>query len=203
MVVENALGDRKGYVVWVKLKRVVVAVGNEGGADKAWADVMEVDVVDVSNVAELSEAFNVMADVAFCGGIGWGGSKSAGGSNAADDGQMSFVVRVLLKVVESSANHLGESHHICGDCCHFLLHVEGWVLITDAGTMEVEVHAACLVDEGEEALWGILLGYVNTFSGNHIKVVALNLLQQGLPTSGNAYLPVSGGEYFDHFVPDA
>ena len=59
----------------------------------------------------------------------------------------------------------------------------------NAGSMEVEVHAARLPDEGEEAFWGIFLRDVDTLGGNHVEVLALNLLQQRLPPAGDTHLP--------------
>ena len=47
-------------------------VGDEGGTHKARTDVVEVDVMDASDVAELGEALHVVVDVAFGGGISRG-----------------------------------------------------------------------------------------------------------------------------------
>ena len=68
----DALGNGEGNAVRVELERVVMSVGKEGGADKAWTNVVEVDVVDASDVAELGEALHVVVDVAFGGGISRG-----------------------------------------------------------------------------------------------------------------------------------
>ena len=68
----DAFGDGKGNAVWVELERVVMSVGKEGGADKARTDVVEMDVMDASDVAELGETFEVVVDVAFGGRIGRG-----------------------------------------------------------------------------------------------------------------------------------
>ena len=72
MVGTDALGNGEGNSVRVELERVVMSVGKEGGADKARTDVVEVDVVDASDVAELGEALHVVVDVAFGGRIGRG-----------------------------------------------------------------------------------------------------------------------------------
>ena len=69
--------------------------------------------------------------------------------------------------------------------------------------MEVEIHASCLADEGEETVRSIFLCYVDAFGGNDIEVLALNLLQHILSAAGDAYLPALGGEYLDHLEPDA
>ena len=47
----DAFGDGEGNAVWVELERVAVPVGKEGGADKAWTNVVEMDVMDASDVA--------------------------------------------------------------------------------------------------------------------------------------------------------
>ena len=49
-----------------------MSVGKEGSADKARTDVVKVDVMDASDVAELGETFEVVVDVAFGGGISRG-----------------------------------------------------------------------------------------------------------------------------------
>ena len=180
-----------------------MSVGNEGGADKTRTDVVEVDVVDASDVAELGETFEVVVDVAFGGGIGWGSTQSSCASNAADDGEVGFTVGMLHEVVEGGIDHLCEACHVSGNGCHLLLHVEGRVLVTDSGTMKVEIHASRLADEGEEMARGILFGDVDALSGNHIEVLALNLLQPFLPTTSNAHLPTLSGEHLDHFESDA
>ena len=160
----------------VELERVVVSVGKERGADKAWTDIVEVNVANASDVAELGETFHVVVDVAFGGGIGRGSTESSCASDAADDGEVGFLFGMLLEVVEGGVNHLGEASHVGGYSRHLLLHVEVWVLIADAGTMKIEIHATRLADEGEEAARGILFGDVDAFRGNHVEVLALNLL---------------------------
>ena len=67
----DAFGDGEGNAVRVELERVVMSVGKEGGADKAGTNVVEVDVMDASDVAELGETLHVVIDVAFGGRIGW------------------------------------------------------------------------------------------------------------------------------------
>ena len=44
-VVADASCDGEGNIVWVELERVVISISNEGCADKAWTDVVEVDMV--------------------------------------------------------------------------------------------------------------------------------------------------------------
>ena len=68
----DAFGDGESYAVRIELERVVVSVGKEGSADKARTDVVEMDVMDASDVAELGETFEVVVDVAFGGGISRG-----------------------------------------------------------------------------------------------------------------------------------
>lgn len=68
----NAFGDGEGNAVRVELERVVMSVGKEGSADKARTNVVKVDVMDASDVAELGEALHVVVDVAFGGGISRG-----------------------------------------------------------------------------------------------------------------------------------
>ena len=68
----DAFGDGESYAVRIELERVVMSVGKERGTHKARTDVVEVDVMDASDVAELGETFHVVIDVAFGGGIGWG-----------------------------------------------------------------------------------------------------------------------------------
>ena len=70
----NALYDGEGDLVWVGLEGVVMTVGKEWGADKAGTDVVEVDVSDALDVAELGEAFEVVVDVAFGGRVGRSGT---------------------------------------------------------------------------------------------------------------------------------
>ena len=70
----DALGNGEGNAVRVELERVVMSVGKEGSADKAGTDVVKVDVMDASDVAELGEALHVVVDVAFGGGISRGGT---------------------------------------------------------------------------------------------------------------------------------
>lgn len=189
--------------MWVELEWVVMAVGKEGGADKARTNVVEVDVMDASDVAELGETFEVVVDVAFGGGIGWGSTQSSCASDAADDGEVGFTVGMLHEVVEGGIDHLCEACHVSGNGCHLLLYVERWVLVTNSSTVKIEVHAARLSDEGEEMARGILFGDVDTLGGDHIEVFALNLLQPFLPTTSNAHLPTLSGEQLDHFESDA
>lgn len=202
-VVADASCDGEGNIVWVELERVVISISNEGCADKAWTDVVEVDVVDVSYVAELAEAFHVVVGVAFGGGVGWGGSESAGAGYAADDSEVAFLVGVVFEVMEGGIDHLCEANDIGGNGCHLLVDVECWVLVSDACAVEVEVHAASLADEAEKTARGIFLCDVDALGGDDIEVLALNLLQQGLPTSCYAYLPALRGEHFDHFESNA
>lgn len=61
----DAFGDGESYAVRTELERVVVSVGKEGSADKAGTDVVEMDVMDASDVAELGETLHVVIDVAF------------------------------------------------------------------------------------------------------------------------------------------
>ncbi len=199
----DALGDREGNSVRVELERVMVPVGKERGADKAWADVVEMDVMDASDVAELSEAFHVVVDVAFGGGIGRGGTQPSCAGNAADDGEVGFLFWMLHEVVEGGIDHLREACHVGGYGCHLLFDVEHRVLIANAGTMKVEIHTARLADEGEQTFRGIFLCDVDALSGNHIEVLALNLLQSLLPTPRNADLPTLCSQHFHHFKPYA
>ena len=64
MVTSNALGNGEGDTLWVKLEGVMMSVCQEGSADKAWADVVEVNVADTSDAAELVETLHVVAVVA-------------------------------------------------------------------------------------------------------------------------------------------
>jgi hypothetical protein len=68
--------------------------------------------------------------------------------------------------------------------------------------VKVEIHAASLADEAEKTARGIFLCDVDALGGDDIEVLALNLLQQGLPAPGYAYLPALRGEHFDHFESD-
>lgn len=199
----NAFGDGEGNAVRVELERVVMSVGKEGSADKARTNVVKVDVMDASDVAELGEALHVVVDVAFGGGIGRGCTESSCASNAADDGEVGFLFGMLHEVVEGGIDHLGETCHVGGYGRHLLFHVEGRVLVTDSGTMKVEIHASRLADEGEQTFRSIFLCDVDTLGGDHIEVFALNLLQSLLPTTGNAHLPTLSGEHLDHFESDA
>lgn len=202
-VVADASCDGEGNIVWVELERVVISISNEGCADKAWTDVVEVDMVDASYAAELAEAFHVVVGVAFGGGVGWGGSEPAGAGYAADDSEVPLSLRMLLEVVEGCANHLGETCHVGGDSGHLLFKVKSWILIADTCAVEVEVHAACLADEAEKTARGIFLCDVDALGGDDIEVLALNLLQQGLPPPCYAYLPALRGEHLDHFESNA
>lgn len=180
-----------------------MSVGKEGGADKARTNVVKVDVMDASDVAELGETFEVVVDVAFGGGIGWSSTQSSCASDAADDGEVGFLVGVFHKIVEGGIDHLGEASHVSGYSCHLLFDVEGWVLVTNSSTVKIEIHAARLSDEGEEMARGILFGDVDALGGNYVEVLALNLLQSFLPTTSNAHLPALCGEHLHHFESDA
>ncbi len=199
----DAFGDGESYAVRIELERVVVSVGKEGSADKARTDVVEMDVMDASDVAELGETLHVVVDVAFGGRIGWSSTQSSCASDAADDGEVGFTVGMLHEVVKGGIDHLCEACHVSGNGCHLLLYVERWVLVTNSCTVKIEIHAARLSDEGEEMARGILFGDVDALGGNHIEVLALNLLQPFLPTAGNAYLPALCGEHLHHFESDA
>ena len=72
MVGTDALSNGEGNSVRVELERVVMSVGDEGGTHKARTNVVKVDVMDASDVAELGEALHVVVDVAFGGGISRG-----------------------------------------------------------------------------------------------------------------------------------
>ena len=102
-VAADASGDGEGDLVWVELERVVVSVGKERGADESGTDVVEVDVSDASDMAKLGEAFEVMVDVAFGGGVGRSGTQASCAGNAADDGEVAVLSGVLLEVVEGGA----------------------------------------------------------------------------------------------------
>ena len=199
----DAFGDGESYAVRIELERVVMSVGKEGGADKARTDVVEVDVMDASDVAELGEALHVVVDVAFGGRIGWSSTQSSCASDAADDGEVGFTVGMLHEVVKGGIDHLCEACHVSGNGCHLLLYVERRVLVTDSCTVKIEIHAARLTDEGQETARGIFFRDVDALCGNHIEVLALNLLQSFLPTTGNAHLPALCGEHLHHFEPYA
>lgn len=199
----DALCDGEGNAVRVELERVVVSVGKEGSADKARTNVVEVDVMDASDVAELGETFHVVVDVAFGGGIGWGGTESSCAGDAADDGEVGFLSGMLQEVVEGGIDHLSEACHVGGYGRHLLLYVEGWVLVTHSSTVKIEIHAARLSDEGEETARGSLFDDVDALGGNYVEVLALNLLQSFLPTTGNAHLPALRSEHLHHLESDA
>lgn len=128
----DAFGDGESYAVWVELERVVVSVGKERSADKTRTDVVEVDVMDASDVAKLGETLHVVIDVAFGGRIGRSSTQSSCASDAADDGEVGFTVGMLHEVVEGRISHLCEACHVSGNGCHLLLYVERRVLIADA-----------------------------------------------------------------------
>lgn len=133
----DAFCDREGDVVWVKLEGVVMTIGKKGSAHKAWANVVEMDVMDASDVAKLGEAFHIMVDVTFGGGIGRGSTQSSCASDAADDSEVGFLFWMLHEVVEGGIDQLCESYHIGGHGRHLLVDVEGWILVADAGAMEI------------------------------------------------------------------
>ena len=110
---------------------------------------------------------------------------------------------MLHEVMEGGIDHLCEACHIGGNGRHLLFRVEGRVLETNSGTVKIEVHASRLADEGEQTFRSIFLCDVDTLGGDHIEVLALNLLQALLPTTSNAYLPALCGEHLDHFESDA
>ena len=92
----------------------------------------------------------------FCGRVGWGSPQTFSPCNGADSGDVSVDFRVLFKIVEYEIHHSSEPDHI-GLCrAEFLLGVQNHVLVSDARTMEVERHAAQLLDEFVElfiSLW--------------------------------------------------
>ena len=112
-----------------------MSVGKEGSAAKAGTDVVKVDVMDASDVAELGEALHVVVDVAFGGRIGRGSTESSCATDAAEDGKVGFTVGMLHEVMEGGIDHLGETCHVGGYGRHLLLPVVGRVLVTDYGTM--------------------------------------------------------------------
>lgn len=128
----DAFGDGESYAVRIELERVVMSVGKEGSADKARTDVVEVDVMDASDVAKLGEAFHVVVNVAFGGRIGRSSTQSSCASNAADDSEVGFLFGMLHEVVEGRIGHLCETCHVRRYSGHLLLYVERRVLITDA-----------------------------------------------------------------------
>ena len=107
-----------------------MSVGDEGGTHKARTDVVKVDVMDASDVAELGEALHVVVDVAFGGRISRGCTESSCASDAADDGEVGFLFGMLHEVMEGGIDHLCEACHVSGNGCHLLLYVERWVLVT-------------------------------------------------------------------------
>ena len=133
----NVLDDGVRHLMRIELKRVVVTISKERSADETWADVVNVEMVDVANVAELGEAFEVVVDVAFGGGIRWGGTESACACDATDDGKMGFSTRMFLEVVERSIYHACEAHHVGGNSCHLFFYIKKRVLIADARAVEV------------------------------------------------------------------
>ena len=175
-VVADALCNGEGNAVWVELEGVVMTVCKEWGADEAGTDVVEVDVADASDMAELGEAFEIVTDVSFRGRIGRGGTESPCASDAADDGEVGFLLGMLHEVVEGCIDHLGETCDVGGNGHHLLVGVEVWVLIADAGTVEVEIHAASLADEGEETFRSVPSSDVDALGGDHVKVLTLYLL---------------------------
>ena len=128
----DAFGDGESYAVRIELERVVVSVGKERGTHKAGTDVVEVDVMDASDVAKLGEAFHVVVNVAFGRGIGRGSTQSSCASNAADDSEVCFLFGMLHEVVEGRIGHLCETCHVRRYSGHLLLNVEVGVLIADA-----------------------------------------------------------------------
>lgn len=202
-VVANAVGNGESHLVRVELEGVVVPVCQEGGAHESWTDVVEVDVANASDVAELGETFHIMIVVALGGGVGWGGTQSACPCNAADDSEVGGALGVLLEVVEGGVDHLREAHDVGGTGGHLPVEVEGGVLIADACAVEIEVHATRLADEGEQTTGCVGLCDVDALGGDDIEVLALNLLQPVLATPCNAHLPTLGSEHLDQFQPDA
>lgn len=78
-----------------------------------------------------------MVDVAFGGGVGRSSTKSTCASDAADDSEVGFLFWMLHEVVEGGIDQLCESYHIGGHGRHLLVDVEGWILVADAGAMEI------------------------------------------------------------------
>ena len=200
----DAADDGFGHAARVELEGIVVAVGEERGADEAGADVMEMDVTEAADGAELLQALHVGVDISFRGGIGGCGTESAGAGDAADDGEVGFVVRTLCQIVEGCADDACHAHGIGLDSGQFTLHVEGRVLIADARTVEDEVHRAThLSDELEQTVGGVGVGHVELLRGHDVEVLTLNFLQTFLTTSCDADLPTLFGQHLRHFEPDA
>ena len=110
---------------------------------------------------------------------------------------------MLLEVVEHLGDHACEPHGVGPDGGELLDDVEGWVLMADAGAVEIEVATAKLADEGAQLFGGIGQGHVDTLGGYDIEILTLDLDQQMLTTSGDAYLPAFGCQDFHDFEPDA
>lgn len=176
MVVAYAFGYGEGDAMRVELEWIVVTICQERCAHKSRTNVVKVDVAYASDVAELGQTLEVVIVVALGGRIGWSNAQSTCASNAADDSEMSFLLRMFLKIVEGGINHLCEAHYIRCHRCHFLVDVKGRILITNAGTMEIEIHSPRFADERKETTGCIHLIDVDALSRYHVEVLALNLL---------------------------
>lgn len=182
----------------------MAAVGEERGADEAGTDVVEMDVTEAADGAELLQALDVVADEAFGGGIGGGGTESMCAGDAADNCQMYLTLGSFGEIVEGCADDACHAQGIGLDSGQFTLHVEGGVLITDARTVEDEVHRAThLADELEQTVGGVGVGHVELLRGHDVEVLTLNFLQTFLTTSCDANLPTLFSQHLRHFEPDA
>ena len=106
------------------------------------------------------------------------------------------------KPVECRIHHSRESQAVGFQGLHFLFYIQRVVLPTNAGTMEVEVHASQLIDEFEKLGRSIGRSHVYLLvAGN--AALRNQSLQSFDSSSGYSHLPSFCSKQFCHFHSDA
>ena len=105
-------------------------------------------------MCQLCEGLDIVPLEAFGGGVRRCRSHAFGACNAGDDGDASGPVGIA-EIAERLPHHLRKAIGIRHQCAVFDGRFELQVLVTAAGTVEVEVHASHFLDEGGKEPGGI------------------------------------------------
>ena len=180
----------------------MVAVGNERGAHKAGTNVVQTNVMQVPDGAQLLQAFHIVTHIALGGRVGWCRPKSLGARNAADHGDVCGLI-TLGKVSEDRIDHASESQCVSLHGAQFLIGIEGRILVTDARTVKVKLDASHLSNQLQQLGGSVGIGNVDARPSHHPIRLRLDAFQFLFTAACYAHLPSLAAQLAHHLEPDA
>ena len=150
--------DVSGHACRCHLQRVIL-VCDECGAYESWSDVRE-PYVEFFHPCQLCEGIDIGPLETFGGGVCRCRSQTFGACDAGNDGDASGAVGIA-EIAECFAHHLRKAEGVRHQCAVFDGRFKLRVLVSAAGTVEVEVHATHFVNEGSKVFWCVWASNVN------------------------------------------